>query len=250
MGHLEVVGDDVVGRHRHRQRRPVAGVDPATQRRQGDRDGGLPPRRHFVRSGVEDLDVDEAGHQEQERDDEGEADQSDATLERAGRPRTPRPRHGAAGPPWPVGRWVLRCGRGDGGERRPTPPRAPGRSGVRGWRTGLARFEGFVAAPAAAVRVRAGRPHDLGAADRADDRVDVTPRGFESARAARIPGRVVVLMGWRLPSSKLRASSTSPPSRTRRCPSPAMAAGGAVVVVVGAGAAVTLGAGRGTDSET
>ena len=76
MGDLEVVGHDVVGGDRKRERRAVAGVDPTTERGQGHRDGGLAPGRRLVRAGVEDLHVDQSRDQEQHRNYEDEADET------------------------------------------------------------------------------------------------------------------------------------------------------------------------------
>ena len=117
MRDLEVVGDDVVGGDGERERRPVAGVDAAAQRGQRHRDGGLAARRRLVGAGVQDLDVDQAGHQEQHGHDEDQADQPHPAREGPALPTAPLARQREPGD---LGRRAVRTlprprGRGRGG---------------------------------------------------------------------------------------------------------------------------------------
>ena len=82
VGDLEVVGDDVLGRHRDGEHRPVAVVEVAAQRRVGDASPTARRRRRLVVGGVEDLDVDQAGHQGEHRHGEHEADEPRTRLAR------------------------------------------------------------------------------------------------------------------------------------------------------------------------
>ena len=217
VGDLEVVGHDVVGRHRQRQRRPVAGVDPAADGRQRDRDGGLPAGRGRVGAGMEHLDVDEASHQEQQGHDEDEAHQSDPALEGTAGPRSPRARERQAG--YLCGRSVrlcvrlgagawggCGCGCGCGGQRSRLPPcavprrRQPGGAvrALPAWRRAwLGGASGPVPSFAAVwswteptPSYRVVRVVRLDVALPLLERLEVPA----PARAARIPGRVVALI--------------------------------------------------------
>ena len=88
---LEIVGNHVVCRHRHGQGCAVAGVETTSQRGQRHGDGGLPPCRRLVGAGVQHLDVDESGHQEQHGHHEHEPDEADPALEGDARPGTTGP---------------------------------------------------------------------------------------------------------------------------------------------------------------
>ena len=102
MRDLEVVGHDVIGGNRDGQRRPVAVVDAATQRGQRHRDGGLAARRRLVRAGMQDLDVDQSGHDEQHGHEEHHAHEPHPAREGAALPPAPLARQRVTGRPWPA----------------------------------------------------------------------------------------------------------------------------------------------------
>ena len=220
MGDLVVVGDDVVGGHRKRERCPGAVVDGAAQRRQRHGDGGLAPGRSLEGAGVEDLHIDQARHEEQHRDHEDQPDQPHPALEGAALPAPARardrePRH--------LGRRAVRAlagtrrggRRGGGRAGRPGGPRRTGRAGGRGRPGGAGpwgSFLGVARAPrnsARATRLVSGRD-----AHGVDVGVVVEPEAVPVPAGAPAPAAEEVV------------------------------GGGA------AGAGVTVGVGRGTESET
>ena len=190
------------------------------ERRQRHGDGGLAPGRSLVRTGVEDLDVDQARHEEQHGHHEDQPDQPHPALEGAALPATTRARdrEPATFAGGRCGRWR---GRAEGGTRQR-------RAGGRGRRAagGLDGRDGR----AGAARCRVVVADDVGAdARRCSLRVPGCPSGLllaspprPKARARRGSCRVVTLMastsaGWsrRAGRSPRRACPTPPGARAR-----------------------------------